>query len=170
MQKPTTPAPTATNATIAAAGRAKDAAVGMATDLTNDLVDGLRKSDRTLRLKAGVIGTWLLLAVITIWSACPSTGPTNSLGAVARLQSTSVGQVVSLRNETESTIWTGVELILDDTWRYDRRRTIRPGDAVTPRVEDFVKDGQPAPATLKPAKITVQCEQGRVSLPLTERR
>jgi len=176
VPKPTAPPPpaasglTASHATIAAAGRAKDAAVGMAADLATDLVDGLRKSDRTLRLKAGVVGTWLLLTVVTIWSACPSTGPRNSLGAVARLQSTSVGQVVSLRNETEGTIWTGVELILDDTWRYDRRRTIRPGDAVTPRVEDFARDGQPAPATLKPAKLTVQCEQGRVSLPLTEKR
>ena len=161
---------TTTTATIAAAGRARDAAVGMATDLATDLVDGLKKSDRTLRLKAGVVGTWLLLTVITMWSTCPSTGPSNSLGAVARLQSTSVGQVVSLRNETEGTIWTGVELILDDTWRYDRRRTIRPGDAVTPRVEDFVKDGLPAPATLKPTRLTVQCEQGRVSLSLAEKR
>jgi hypothetical protein len=176
VPKPTLPAPratsgpTATHATLAAAGRATNAAVGMATDLATDLVDGVKKSDRPVRLKAAVVGTWLLLTVITIWSACPSTGPRNSLGAVARLQSTSVGQVVSLRNETDGTIWTGVELILDDTWRYDRRRTIRPGDAVTPRVEDFVKDGQPAPATLRPTKLTVLCEQGRVSLPLAERR
>ena len=170
VPKPTPPTPGPANATIAAAGRATTAAVGMASDLATDLVDGLKRSNRPLRLKAGIVGTWLLLTVITLWSACPSTGPSNSLGAVARLQSTSVGQVISLRNEAESTIWTGVELILDDTWRYDRRRTIRPGDAVTPRVEDFVKDGQPAPATLKPSRITVQCDQGRISLPLTERR
>ena len=163
------PKPTAAT-TIAAAGRAKDAAVGMATDLASDLVDGVKKSDRTLRLKTGVVGTWLLLSIVTMWSACPSSGPTNSLGAVARLQTTSVGQVVSLRNETDGTIWTEVVLILDDTWRYDRRRTIRPGDAVTPRVEDFRKDGQPAPASLMPTKLTVECDQGRVSLTLAEKR
>lgn len=163
------PKQTAT-AAIAAAGRARDAAVGLATDLATDLVDGLKKSDRPLRLKAAVVGTWLLLSIATMWTACPRTGPTNSLGATVRLQTTSVGQVVSVRNDTEGTIWTEVELILDDTWRYDRRRTIRPGHNITPRVEDFAKDGVPAPADLKPTRLTIQCDQGRVSLPLTERR
>ena len=32
-------------ATLAAAGRAKDGAVGMATDLASDVVEGFRKSD-----------------------------------------------------------------------------------------------------------------------------
>lgn len=157
-------------ATIAAAGRVTNAAVGLASNLASDLVDGVKKSDRPLRLKAAVVGTWLLLATITIWSACPSTGPSNSLGAVARLQTTSVGQVLSLRNDTDGTIWTEVELILDDTWRYDRRRTIRAGDTVTPRVEDFRRDGEPPPATHRPSKLTIQCQQGRVSLPLVEKR
>jgi hypothetical protein len=156
--------------TIAAAGRARDAAVGLASDLATDLVDGLKKSDRRLRLKAGVVGTWLLLSIITMWSACPSSGPRNSLGASARLQSTSVGQVISLRNDADGTIWTEVDLILDDTWHYDRRRTVRPGDAVTPRLEEFRKDGQPPPASLKPTRLTVQCDQGRVTLPLVEKR
>jgi hypothetical protein len=163
------PKQAATN-TIAAAGRAKDAAVGLASDLATDLVDGLKKSDRPLRLKAAVVGSWLLLSVITMWSACPSSGPRNSLGATARLQSTSVGQVISLRNDTDATIWTEVELILDDTWRYDRRRTIRPGDTVTPRLEEFRKDGEPPPSSLKPNRLTVQCDQGRVTLPLVEKR
>jgi hypothetical protein len=163
------PKQAATN-TIAAAGRAKDAAVGLASDLATDLVDGLKKSDRPLRLKAAVVGTWLLLSVITMWSACPSSGPRNSLGASARLQSTSVGQVISLRNDADGTIWTEVDLILDDTWHYDRRRTVRPGDAVTPRLEEFRKDGEPPPASLKPTRLTVQCDQGRVTLQLVEKR
>jgi hypothetical protein len=163
------PKPTATSS-LAAAGRAKDAAVGLASDLATDMVDGLRKSSVTFRRKAAVVGTWLLLTLITMWAACPSSGPANSLGAVARLQTTSVGQVISVRNDSDGTIWTAVALVLDDTWRYEKRRTMRAGDAVTARVEDFHKDDLPPPAGYKPSKLTVQCEQGRVSLTLAEKR
>ena len=115
-------------------------------------------------------GTWLLLTVVTMWSACPSTGPEPTRSAPWRgSRPTSVGQVVSVRNDTDGTIWTEVALMLDDTWRYEqahhparrRRHAARRG---------LRQDGQPPPATLRPAKLTVQCEQGRVSLPLTERR
>ncbi len=146
MPKQTAPA------AIAAAARARSAAVEMATDLATDVVDGFKKSSPPYRRKAVVVGTWILLSVVTMWVACPSSGPTNSLGAVARLQATSVGQVISVRNDTESTIWTEVALVLDDTWRYEQRRTIRAGDTVTPRVEDFRKDGQPPPASYRPAE------------------
>lgn len=156
-------------ASIAAAARAKNAAVEMATDLATEVVEGFKNSSPPYRRKAAVVGAWLLLSVITLWAACPSTGPANSLGAVARLQATSVGQVISVRNDTDGTIWTEVSLVLDDTWRYEKRRTIRPGDAVTPRVEDFRKDDLPPPASYKPEKLTIQCDQGRVSLPLLEK-
>jgi hypothetical protein len=163
------PKQTALNS-IAAAGRARDAAVELASDLATDVVDGFKKSSRTYRRKAAVVGTWILLSIVTMWAACPSSGPANSLGAVARLQATSVGSVVSVRNDTEQTIWTDVALVLDDTWRYEKRRTIRPGDTVTPRVEDFRKDDLPPPIGYKPEKLTVQCGQGRVALPLAEKR
>jgi hypothetical protein len=162
--------PNRSAAPLAAAGRARDAAVGMATDLATDVVDGLKKSNRTARLKATVVGTWVLLTLVTLWVACPSSGPANSLGATARLQSTSVGQVLSVRNESDGTIWTEVVLVLDDTWRYERRRTIRPGDRVTPRIEDFRSGDLPPGAAYRPQKLTVQCQQGRVSLPLVEKR
>ncbi len=117
------------------------------------------------------MGTWLLLSVVTMWAACPSSGPANSLGAVARLQTTSVGQVVSVRNDSDGTIWTEVALVLDDTWRYEKRRTIRPGDTVTSRVEDFRQDGLPPPRRVQAREAhRSQCEQGRVSLPLGDRR
>jgi hypothetical protein len=163
------PRQTAT-ATIAAAGRAKDAAVGLATDLAGDMVDGIKRSDRPLRLKAAVVGTWLLLSAFTMWAACPSSGPSNSLGAVARLQATSVGPVVSVHNDTDDTIWTEVELVLDGAWRYDRRRTVRAGDNVTAPLEDFRKDGQPPPADYRPQRLSVQCQQGRVTISLVEKR
>jgi hypothetical protein len=163
------PKQTAT-ATLAAAGRAKDAAVGLATELAGDMVEGIKRSNRPLRLKAAVVGTWLLLSVISMWAACPTLGPANSLGATARVQATSVGQVISVHNDSDDTIWTEVVLVLDDAWRYDRRRTVRAGDNVTARLEDFRKDGEPPPAGHRPRKLAVQCQQGRVSIDLVERR
>jgi len=161
---------TTATATLAAAGRAKDAAVGMATDLASDVVEGIKKSDRPLRLKAAVVGTWILLSIVSMWAACPARGPSNSLGAVARLQATSVGQVVSVHNDTDDTIWTEVELVLDDTWRHEKRRTVRAGDSLTARLEDFRKDGLSPPPDYKPQKLSVQCQQGRVSISLQEKR
>ncbi len=164
MPKP--PAP----ASIAAAARAGNAAMELATDLATDVVDGFKKSSPAFRRKSAVVGAWILLSVVTLWAACPSSGPTNSLGAVARLQATSVGQVISVRNDTESSIWTEVTLVLDDTWRYEKRRTIRAGDTITPRVEDFRKDGLPPPAGYRPGKLSIQCDQGRVSFRLVEKQ
>jgi hypothetical protein len=152
--------------TLAVAGRVRAAAV----ELASGLVGGFKRSDRTFRRKAAVVGTWFLLSLMTMWAACPSSGPSNSLGAEARLQATSVGLVLSVHNDTDGSVWSDVTLTLDDTWRYDRRRTIRAGDTVTPRLEDFRKDGEPPPADYRPQKLTVQCQQGRVSIPLGDRR
>ena len=89
---------------------------------------------------------------------------------MARLQATSVGQVISVRNDSDGTIWTEVALVLDDTWRYEKRRTIRAGDTVTPPRRGLPQ-GRPAAARqLQAPKLTIQCEQGRVSLPLVEKR
>jgi hypothetical protein len=163
------PKPTAT-ATLAAAGRARDAAVGLASDLASDMVEGIKRSDRPLRRKAAVVGTWILLSAITMWAACPAFGPGNSLGAVARLQATSVGPVISVHNDSDDTVWTEVELVLDDAWRYRKRRTFRAGDTVTVRLEEFTQEGQPPPPGHRPQKLALQCAQGRVSLSLLEKR
>jgi hypothetical protein len=153
---------------MAVAVKAREAAVDLANEVAGDLVQGIKKSNRYAKLKATVVGTWLLLSVITMWVACPSSGPSNSLGAQARLQATSVGQVLSIRNDSDGAIWTEVTLVLDDDWSSDGHRTFRPGEGTTVRLEDFRHEGLPPPAALRPRKLTIQSEQGRVSLPLVE--
>jgi hypothetical protein len=153
-----------------AAVKAKDAAVDLANEVAGDLVQGIKKSNRYAKLKAAVVGAWLALTVITLWVASSPSGPSNSLGAQARLQTTSVGLVVSIRNDSEDAIWTEVRLVLDDDWAFEGHRVFRPGEGTTVRLEDFRHEGMPPPAELRPRKLTIQTEQGRVSLPLVEAR
>jgi hypothetical protein len=165
----TTPRTSRTDA-FAAAAKARDAAVDLASEVAGDLVQGIKKSNRYTKLRATVFGTWLLLTVVTLWVSCPSSGPTNSLGAQARLQVTSVGQVISIRNDSDSAIWSEVTLVIDDQWSYDRHRIFRAGEGTTVRVEDFRHEGQAPPADLRPKRLTIQCDQGRVTLPLLEQK
>lgn len=142
---------------------------GVAKDLAADLAEGIRKSDRYTRLRAGVLGTWVVLALLTLWIACPSSGPDNALGAVVQLLPESImGTQILVHNDSDR-LWTDVVFTIDDAWRYERK-TIRGGDKVVLSADQFSRDGQPAPRDLKPGVLVIQCEQGRVKAPLAARR
>ena len=61
--------------------RAKDLVRELATDLT----DGHRRSTRYFKLRLAVIGGWAAISLLTVWLACPSAGPGNSLGAEVQM-------------------------------------------------------------------------------------
>lgn len=149
---------------LAAAQRVK----GLARDVASELADGYRKSTRYFKLRAAVVGTWAILSMVTLWAACPSSGPANSLGAEVRMVSEGLlGAQVMVKNASDRN-WTEVVLTLDADWRWEKR-TIRSGDDVVVAVARFRKDGATAPGDLKPAALTVECEQGRVTTPLAAR-
>ena len=147
-------------------------ALGAAGDLASDVADGYRKSTRHFKLRAAVIGTWALLSVVTFWAACPSSGPTNELGAKVQLLSARergalMGTQVFVENDSGS-LWTDVVLTLDGGWRYERK-TVRPQDRLVVAVTQFKKDGEGAPADLEPRQLTIECDEGRVTAPLAGR-
>ncbi len=147
-------------------------AIGAAGDLAGDLADAYRKSTRHFKLRAAVVGTWALLSLATFWAACPSSGPTNPLGADAQLLSRSepgmlVGSQVLVKNDSRG-LWTDVVLTLDGGWRYERK-TIRPGDKLVVPVAKFQKDGASPPRDLEPRALTIECNEGRVTAPLVGR-
>ena len=143
---------------------------GAARDLAADLTEGFRKSDRAFKLRSAVVGTWVVLALVTFWVACPSTiGPANSLGAVVQLAPDSImGTQVLVHNDSER-LWTDVVFTLDDTWRHEEK-TMRAGDRRVLSTDQFSSGGRPAPRDLKPRKLQIDCEQGRVTTPLAPRR
>lgn len=155
MTQPARPDP------LAAAARMTGAAKGLATDLT----EGFRKSDRPFKLRTAVVATWALLAFVGVWIACPPTGPSNSLGAVARLDTGGImGAQVLVHNDSRDH-WTDVTFTLDDGWRLERR-TVRAGDKLVLSVSAFSRDGRHAPPDLMPRQVTVECVEGTAVTPL----
>jgi hypothetical protein len=147
-------------------------ALGAAGELASDVADGYRKSSRHFKLRAAVIATWALLSAATFWGACPSSGPTNALGAKVQLLSAKergalMGSQVFVENDS-GTLWTDVVLTLEGGWRYERK-TVRPQDRLVVAVTQFHKDGQGAPADLEPRHLTIECEEGRVTTPIASR-
>lgn len=163
----------------AAAARVKEGvrdlargALGAAGDLATDLGDVYRKSTRYFRLRAAIVGTWALLSVVTMWAACPPTGPANALGAKVQLLSRNepgvlTGTQVLVENDS-SRLWRDVVLTVEGGWRYERK-TLRPQDKLVVSITQFRKDGAPAPADLEPRTLTIECDAGRVTAPLAAR-
>ena len=144
---------------------------GAARDLAADLTEGFRKSDRAFKLRSAVVGTWVVLALVTFWVACPSTvGPGhNALGAVVQLEPESfMGTQIGVHNDSDRH-WTDVVFTLDDGWRHEER-TVRAGDRVVLSMEKFTADGRQAPRDLKPRRLQIDCEQGHVTAQLQGHR
>ena len=150
-------------APLAAAVRVKDLALDLATDLT----EGYRKSTRYSKLRLAVIGSWLGLSLLTLWLACPSSGPSNSLGAEVQVSETLLGTQISIEN-TSGRMWTDVTLTLDGGWRW-ATPTVREGQREVVAANRFKRDGAFAPTNLKPRSLTIECAQGAVTAPLPGR-
>ncbi|MGB8932308.1 MAG: hypothetical protein WCC48_13780 [Anaeromyxobacteraceae bacterium] len=149
---------------VAAAQRVK----GIARDLAADVSDTYRKSSRFLRLRVAIVGSWVLLALVSLYTACPSSGPSNALAAdVTLLPETLLGQQLSVSNGS-SDMWTEVTLTLDGAWVH-KVRTIRAGQNVVVAISSFARDGANAPADLKPRAIEIECDQGSAELSLVRK-
>jgi len=149
---------------LAAAARV----TGAAKELAGGLADDFRRSDRPFKLRTGIVGTWIVLALMSIWVACPPSGPQNGLGAVARLEAGGImGTQVLVQNDGSSH-WTDVALTLDGAWRAEQR-TVRAGDKLVLALSSFAKGGQPPPAELVPKQLRIECAEGRVTLQLGAR-
>jgi hypothetical protein len=123
------------------------------------LVADLRRADRFLRLRAGIVGAWGILSIATLWAACPSSGPGNALGADVQVNRDSImGVQLLVRNES-SRIWEDVVLTLDDGWRYTHR-TMRPHDLVVLSMSSFKKGDEAPPRDYRPRTLVIACGQG----------
>jgi hypothetical protein len=146
---------------VAAAQRVKE----IARDLATDVTEGYRKSSRGFRLRAAVVGSWVILSLLSVYTACPSSGPTNELGAeVTLLPATIVGQQISVLNGSDE-MWTEITLTVDHAWKH-QIRTIRAGQNVVVALSKFERDGVAAPPDLKPRSIEITCDQGTAEIPL----
>jgi hypothetical protein len=157
------PPPSPAAALSKGALRVKDLAVDLASDLTH----GYRRSTRFFKLRAAAVGLWAVASLLTLWLACPSGGPTNSLGAEVQLSEELLGTQILVWNGS-GRIWTDVTLTLDGGWRW-QTPTFRDGQRLVIAVGRFSRDGAAAPANLRPRSLTIECRQGSVTAPLASR-
>ena len=123
------------------------------------LAEELRRADRFLKMRAAIVGCWAVLVIATLWGACPSSGPTNSLGADVQVSGDSImGVQLLVRNES-SRIWEDVVLTLDDGWRYTHA-TMRPHDLVVLSMSHFRRGDEVPPRDYKPRSLVIECGQG----------
>ncbi len=127
--------------------------------------ESFRRQDRFFKMRAGIVGAWALLSTLTLLVVCPS-GASNPLGADVRVLRDSLvgGEQILVRNESGE-IWEDVRLTLDGAWRFDRK-TMRPNDQLVVAVRQFRREGQPPPRDFRPRSLTIECEQGRHTVPL----
>ena len=140
--------------------------VGRAKALGTEMAHEIRRSNRYTKMRAAVIGGWALLSILTLWIACPSSGPSNSLGAEVQLLSDSFvgGSQLLVRNDS-SDLWTDIVLTLDDTWKYEKK-TLRPHDHLVLSVSQFRRGAEAPPSDYRPRLLEIECGQGRFSTPI----
>jgi hypothetical protein len=134
--------------------------------LLREAAESFRRQDRYFKIRAGIVGAWALLTAVSLWAACPTSGPTNALGADVRVVHDSLvgGEQILIRNESNE-IWTDVRLVLDNGWRHERK-TIRPQDQLVLSAAQFVREGRPAPRDHRPRTLSIECDQGRARFDL----
>jgi hypothetical protein len=146
--------------------RSEQALQDKAKALAQDLAGRVKRSSRYLRWRVGIVGTWVLLSLVTLWGSCPSSGPSNSLGAdVQVLRDSLLGaQQILIRNESGEN-WTEVVVTLDDAWRH-AQRTVRAQEQMVLSPSQFRRGAEPAPRDLEPRTLLLECEQGRARFDL----
>jgi len=139
----------------ALAGAARDVGDRAAT-----LWEDLRRTDRFFKMRAGIVGAWAILSVVTLWAACSSSSaPAGSLGAEVDLNRDSImGVQILIRNESRR-IWEDVTLTLDDGWEH-AHQTLRPHDLVVLPMTSFTKGAETLPRDHVPRSLAISCRQG----------
>jgi hypothetical protein len=118
-----------------------------------------RGASRFFKMRLGIVSAWAVLSAVTLWGACPSSGPTNALGADVQVSGDSLlGAQILVRNES-GRIWEDVVLTLDDGWRYTHT-TMRPHDLVVLSMDQFRRGDETPPRDYKPRGLRIECAQG----------
>lgn len=134
-----------------------------ALSILREVWEDFRSSDRFFKYKAGIIGSWALLSVMSIVVACPSSGVSNPIGAHLVASEVAGRVAISVRNESQET-WRNVLVIVNGTYRAITP-PVDPGMmlTVTPKLL-AAADGAPPPADLKVVDLELQTSEGKTVL------
>lgn len=156
----------------AAATRAQQAAREAAHWIRSEvgqLVINYKSRSRYFKWRSWIVAGYVAIAATSVVMAMP---PLNTIDAyVVPTTDFKRRLIVSVENQSGEP-WTGMRLVLDDTWVFERAR-LPPGEKVMPNITQFVKlkgkDRVAAPETLQPRLLRVETDQGQYEVTLFSR-
>lgn len=128
-----------------------------------DLWRDFRAANTYAKYKLGVLLAWLALSALAVAIACPSSGPSNRIGAAFVLAGDADRPVFMIRN-TSARAWTDVTIIFNDTYRA-AVATLGPSKDMTFSTKQLIgPDGKPAPSNLVASDVEVRTKGGSARL------
>ncbi|MGI5863600.1 MAG: hypothetical protein ACOX6T_16305 [Myxococcales bacterium] len=145
-----------------------------AKSMVLEIVEDFRASDRFFKYKAGVVAGWVLMSLVSLFVACPSSKQvedTNELNARVRVQQVDAldRKITALYVENRSDVdWEVVLLQLNSTY-HAAVPAIPAGRRAVVQLDKFSGlDGKTPPESLRPQKLEIRCTQGEATVLLTE--
>lgn len=142
-----------------------------AKSIVLELIEDFRASDRFFKYKAGVLASWVLISLASVFIACPSARnrPANELNARVRVQKvpTLDRQITAIyienRGETE---WGDILLKLNRSYSA-AVPGIPSGRSAVIQLDKFSgPDGKTPPADLRPQQLDMRCNRGAATFDL----
>lgn len=134
--------------------------------ILRDLWADFRSSDQFFKYKAGIVAAWVLLSTAALFVACPSSGPTNEIGARVVVTQVAGSPVYMVVNDSGDA-WEDVVVVVNDQYRAAVGRVaaehLKNNLTLEPK-KLLAEGGQPAPRDLRAVKIEVKTASGRAEL------
>jgi hypothetical protein len=124
----------------------------------------LRGTDRHLKTKALIVGTWIALSVTSLVVACPgSMQRGNALGAELVIANVADHPVYMVKNDGKRP-WRDVIIVVNGQFRA-ATAIVHPGNNMTFGPKQLLGDnGQLAPEDLKISELELRTSEGRTTL------
>ena len=138
------------------------------------LWDDFKQSDRFLKYKASIVGSWLAISaatfvIISAGGQRPLIDASNAIGAFAKFQrSAELGVSALLLENHSSETWKQVAITLDGAYSSLVPR-VEPGGRAVVELRKFNgATGSTPPPDLRPQKLDIRCSEGSAVLDLQE--
>ena len=131
--------------------------------LLRDTWEDFQNSERYFKYKAGIIGAWLLVSIVSVFLAMPESGVTNDLGAQVVTTEVAGRAVYMIKNDSTET-WNDVEVVVNRDYK-TRVAQIPPNGDITLTHKQLVgPKNVPAPEHLKVFDLEIRTSEGRTVL------
>ncbi len=135
-----------------------------AVSILKEAVEDFKNSDRFFKYKAGVIGAWFFLSVVSLGASCPgATGPHNDIEARLVVAGDATRPVYMVKNDGK-TMWKQARIVVNRQYSLTQNQ-VAPNSNVMVEIRLLVDDRQkPAPSDLTVNRIEIITEDDSATL------